>query len=181
MQNILSQKQEELVKMKQRCRKVSVHVVTPYVNHKSPDVKTIKARPVASMFNPCRPLIPKMNIPKVINIIPAPLHAKVHYISPSPPIRTRLLPSRKARQPPPIDKENLHACLKPCLPLKAAIEGPRSRPISARSPVTPVKRPPDLKYEEGRSTVEVLEKALKLPKRAACKFNGRLLAKATIF
>lgn len=169
--------------MKHRCRKAAAHVLTPYSNHKSPDVKTIRARPAANMVNACRPLIPRMNLPIPLNIKPAPLHAKVHYVPVLPALKTRQLPTptQRKRHVPVIQKEDLHACLKPCLPLKAAVEGPRSRPLSARAPVTPVKRPSELKYEEGRSTVEVLEKALKLPKRAACKFKGRLLAKATIY
>ena len=184
------------MRVKLQCRKVTPSTPSAPVPSKSPHAPTIKARPSASYaadYASRKPSpFPKAHLHQVIQISQLPIHFKKYNVISEqfPPVNTAVLspvqPSRRKASAPAaqIDKENMHACLKPCLPLKKIIQKSgeaskaNSRPGSARvgSPL-----PPPKKYEEGRSTIEILEKALdlKMPKRA--KFSGRYLAKATIF
>ena len=168
------QKQEELVKMRKRCQKATHVVPQPYSYAKSPAARTIRSRPLAPPLPNKRDLPNKL--PQVLQVSRAALNPRRF------PVQSRYAAPTKTIVP--VEKENMHACLKPSLPLKKVLRvSPvpsrvASRPGSARLPVTPPRKRENMKYEEGKSTMEVLEKAL----GCNLKFRrDRYLAKATIF
>ena len=160
------------MKMRKRCQKATPVVPQVYSYAKSPAARTIKSRP----FAPPLPIQrdPPNKLPQVLHVSRAPVHAK------RLPVQSRY--AAPTRTIAPIERENLHACLKPSLPLKQMLHPPpsrvTSRPGSARPPRTPPSKRQNRKYEDGKSTMEVLEKALGVN----LKFKrGRYMAKATIF
>ena len=153
--------------MKQQCLKVGIPRA---VVSMSPDIATVKARAPINRSQAYLAARRPNQLPG-ISIARVPVHNKIpHALKTCPiyPIREKKCPLRNvvAR-----DKENLQACLKPKF-LRP------STPPTRQVKLTPL-RIPLSKYEECRSTVEVLQRALEL--KTPTKFRNRYLAKATVY